>query len=78
VFTELLPGNALIKSVTISIARQRRGKQALATIQAVFSVGSTQSGYKRSELRSWELLRVQGEKSTEEYKDDSGACPSDL
>jgi hypothetical protein len=29
-----------------SIARQRRGKQALSTIQAVFSVGSVQSGYK--------------------------------
>jgi hypothetical protein len=36
-----------------SIARQRRGKQALSTIQAAFSVGSVRSHYKRVEFRSW-------------------------
>jgi hypothetical protein len=35
-----------------SIARQRGGKQALSTIQAVFSLGSVQNGYKRVEFRS--------------------------
>jgi hypothetical protein len=36
-----------------STARQRRGKKALSTIQAVF-LGSVQSGYKRVEFRSWQ------------------------
>jgi hypothetical protein len=36
-----------------SIARQRRGKQALSTIKAVFSVESVQCGYKRVEFRIW-------------------------
>jgi hypothetical protein len=36
-----------------SIAKQRRDKQTLSTIQAMFSVGTVQSGYKRSEFRSW-------------------------
>jgi hypothetical protein len=40
---------------TIVIARQRRGKQTPSTIQAVFSVGYVQSGYKRVEFRSWQL-----------------------
>jgi hypothetical protein len=35
-----------------SIARQRRGKQALSTIHAVFSLGFVQSGYKKIEFRS--------------------------
>jgi hypothetical protein len=35
-----------------SIVKQWRGKQASLTIQTVFSVGSVQSGYKRSEFRS--------------------------
>jgi hypothetical protein len=34
-----------------SIVKQRRGKQTSSTIQTVFSVGSVQRGYKRSEFR---------------------------
>jgi hypothetical protein len=34
------------------MGKQRRGKQSLLTIQAVFSVGSVQSSYKRREFRS--------------------------
>jgi hypothetical protein len=33
--------------------KQRRGKKASTTIQTAFSVGSVQSGYKRSEFRSY-------------------------
>jgi hypothetical protein len=35
---------------TMPIAREQRGKQALSTIQAVFSMGSMQSGYIRVEF----------------------------
>jgi hypothetical protein len=44
----------------ISIARKRRGKQDLSTIQAMFSVGSVQSDYKRVEFRSWQFSFVDG------------------
>jgi hypothetical protein len=44
-----------------SIAKQRRRKQALSTIQTVFSVWSVQSGYKRVEFRSWQLLKNENE-----------------
>jgi hypothetical protein len=43
----------------IPIARQRRRKQALSTIQAVFSIGSVQSGCKRVEFRSWQFSWVE-------------------
>jgi hypothetical protein len=43
-----------------STAKQRRGKRASSTVQTVFSVGPVQNGYKRSEFRSEELLRIQG------------------
>jgi hypothetical protein len=43
------------------IARQRCGKQALSTIQAVFSVGSVQSGNKRVKFRSWQLWKNDNE-----------------
>jgi hypothetical protein len=56
---------------------QRPSKQASSTTQTVFSVGSLLSGYKRR-IPKLELLRIQGQKSIEEYKDENGACPSDL
>jgi hypothetical protein len=42
------------RSVTI----KQRGKQALSTIQAVFSMGSVQSGYKRVEFWNWQFSWV--------------------
>jgi hypothetical protein len=45
-----IPAEENSRNNRTSIARQRCGKQALSTIQAVFSVGSVQSGYKRDEL----------------------------
>jgi hypothetical protein len=52
-----------------SISRQRRGKQALSTIQTVFSVESVQNGHKRVEFRSWHLWKNENEnsKSIKEY-----------
>jgi hypothetical protein len=41
-----------------SIAKQRRSKQALSAMPAVFSVGSVQSGYKRFEFRNWSYGRM--------------------
>jgi hypothetical protein len=49
-----------------STAGQRRGKQALSEIQAVFSVGSVQSGYKRVEFRSWQLWKNGNEENEKE------------
>jgi hypothetical protein len=37
------------------IARQRCGKQDSSKLEAVFSVGRVQIGYKRDEFRSWQL-----------------------
>jgi hypothetical protein len=50
-----IPAEANARNNRITIARQRRGKQALSTIRAVFSVGFVQSGYKRVEFRSGQL-----------------------
>jgi hypothetical protein len=50
-----IPAEANARNSRTSIARQLRGKQALSTIQALFSVGSVQSGYKRVESRSWQF-----------------------
>jgi hypothetical protein len=73
-----------------SIARQRRGKQALSRIHSVFSVGSVQSGYKGVEFRIWQFsskVLEEREWELEEYKrvewstteneNENGACPSD-
>jgi hypothetical protein len=49
-----------------SIAMQRRGKQALTTIETVFSVGSVQSGSKRVEFRSSQLWKNENEKNKNE------------
>jgi hypothetical protein len=53
-----IPAEANARNNSTSIARQRRGKQVWSTIQAVFSVGSVQSGYKRVEFRSWQFSLV--------------------
>jgi hypothetical protein len=45
--TKHIPAEADALKNMRSTARQQRGKQALSTIQAVFSVESVQSGYKR-------------------------------
>jgi hypothetical protein len=45
-----IPSEANARNNRTSIVRQRGGKQALSTIQAVFSVGSVQNGYKRVEF----------------------------
>jgi hypothetical protein len=50
------------------IVRQRCGKQALWTIQTVFSVRSVQSGYKRVEYRSWQLWKNGNERIEREQK----------
>jgi hypothetical protein len=54
---DLLLGNRSLNTFPArkSVARQRRGKQALSRIQAMFSVGSVQSVYKRVEFRSWQF-----------------------
>jgi hypothetical protein len=54
-----IPAKAKARIKSRYIARQRRGKQALSKIQAVFSVGSVQSGYNRVEFRSWQFSSVQ-------------------
>jgi hypothetical protein len=41
-----IPAEAKARNSRTYITRQLRGKQALSTIHAVFSVGSAQSGYK--------------------------------
>jgi hypothetical protein len=46
-----------------SIARLRRCKEALSTIQLVFSVGSVQSGYKRVKFPSSKLWKNENEAS---------------
>jgi hypothetical protein len=51
-----IPAEANARNSRRSIARQRRGKQVLSTIQAVLSVESVQNGYKRVEFlrrQSW-------------------------
>jgi hypothetical protein len=50
-----IPADANARNNRTSIAKELRCNQALSTIQAVFSVGSVQSGYKRVEFRSWQL-----------------------
>jgi hypothetical protein len=40
-----IPAGANARNNLRSIVRQRHGKEALSTIQAVFSVGSVQSAY---------------------------------
>jgi hypothetical protein len=59
--TKHIPADANTWNNRRSITKQRRGKQALPTIQAVFSVGSVQSGYKRVEFRCWQLWRNENE-----------------
>jgi hypothetical protein len=54
-----IPAEANARNNRTSVARKRRGRQALSTIQAVFSVGSVQSSYKRVEFRSWQFSLVQ-------------------
>jgi hypothetical protein len=44
--TKHIPAEADARKNRRYIARQRRGKQALSTIQVVFSVESVQSGHK--------------------------------
>jgi hypothetical protein len=53
-----IPAEANARKNRTSIARQRRGKQVWVTIQAVFSVGFVQSGYKRVYFRSWQFSSV--------------------
>jgi hypothetical protein len=50
-----IPAEANARNSRRFIARQRRVKQALPTVQAVFSVGPVQSGYKRVDFSSWKL-----------------------
>jgi hypothetical protein len=45
-----IPTEAKARNNMRYIARQRRGKQVLSKIRAMFSVGSVQSGYKRVEF----------------------------
>jgi methylphosphotriester-DNA--protein-cysteine methyltransferase len=54
--TRHIPPEANAQNNRIPIARQQLGKQALSTIQAVFSEGFVQSGYKRVEFQSLQLL----------------------
>jgi hypothetical protein len=51
-----IPAKSNARNNMTSIARQRRGKQTL------FSVLSVQSGYKRVEFRSWQLLWKNGDR----------------
>jgi hypothetical protein len=54
---------------------QRRAKHALSTIQAVFSVGSVQSVYKRVEFRSGQLWKnVNEEKENERKKENENGA----
>jgi hypothetical protein len=53
-----IPAEANAQNNRRAIARQRRGKEALSTIQAVFSVGSVQSGYERVEFRIQQFSSV--------------------
>jgi hypothetical protein len=55
-----IPAEAKARNNRASIARQRRCKQALLKIQAMFSVGSVQSCYKRVEFRSWQFSWIEG------------------
>jgi hypothetical protein len=57
------------------IARQRRSKQALSTIQAVFFVVSVQSGYKRVEFRSWQLMWKNENENLRGTKEYNGVIP---
>jgi hypothetical protein len=67
--TKHIPAEANAPNNKRSIARQRRGKQALSRIRDMFSVGSVQSRYMRVEFRSWQLWKNENENlsSTKEY-----------
>jgi hypothetical protein len=54
-----IPAEANMQKSRTSIARQQGGKQALSTIQAVFSMGSMQSGYKRVKFQGWQFWHRQ-------------------
>jgi hypothetical protein len=56
-----------------SITRQQRDKKTLSTIQAVFSTGSMQSGYKRVEFWSWQLWKNGNEENENENENKNGA-----
>jgi hypothetical protein len=67
---EHIPAETNTRNSGRSIARQRRSKQALSTIQAVFSVGSEQSGssseavsYGRMKLIMERVLGSQGRRA---------------
>jgi hypothetical protein len=54
-----------------SMARQWRGKQALSTTQAVFSMGSVQSGYKRVHFQSWQLWKNANEENEKDRENEN-------
>jgi hypothetical protein len=56
-----IPAEANARNNRRCIDRQRRGKQALSTIQVVFSVESAQSDCKRVEFQTWELWKNEKE-----------------
>jgi hypothetical protein len=67
-----IPVEASVQNNRRSIVRQRRGKQALSTIQSVFSVGSVQSDIRESSSEAGSCgrarMRIEGVQwSTTEY-----------
>jgi hypothetical protein len=56
-----IPAEVNVQNNRRFTARQWCDKQALSTKQAVFSMGSMQSGYKRVKFQSWQFRKNENE-----------------